>query len=81
MRSGKGVMTYECCGERYEGEWENDKREGNGVLYFGTCGLESFRGTWSNDKKVTGVYRDFQGNVVCSFQNDQVSSELTVILN
>ena len=39
-----GVMTYECCGERYEGEWENDKREGNGVLYFGTCGLESFIG-------------------------------------
>ena len=27
MRSGKKVMTQDCCGERYEGEWDNDKRE------------------------------------------------------
>jgi hypothetical protein len=79
MRSGKGVMKYECCGERYEGEWENDKRESYGVLYFGTCGLESFRGTWSNDEKVTGTYHNCQGNVVCSFKDGKVSYEEMVI--
>ena len=69
MRSGKGVMMYAACGERYEGEWSDDKRNGKGSLFFGTCG-ETFRGTWSNDKKETGAYYDCQGNVVCSFKDE-----------
>jgi hypothetical protein len=56
--------------ERYEGQWLKDKRWGEGVLYFGTCG-ESFRGKWIDDKKESGAYYDCGGNFVAPYKGDE----------
>jgi hypothetical protein len=58
--------------ERYEGHWLKDKRWGEGVLYFGTCG-ESFRGKWIDGKKESGAYYDGNGNFVAKYREEDES--------
>ena len=33
IREGKGIMYYNN-GDRYEGDWKNDKKEGKGKYYY-----------------------------------------------
>ncbi|KAG2374572.1 hypothetical protein C9374_010591 [Naegleria lovaniensis] len=55
-RHGNGSFTY-SNGDVYEGHWENDKKHGKGVYYFGSLKSGSyFRGEWKNGvKHCTGV--------------------------
>ena len=51
MRNGYGIFIY-LDKSRYEGEWENDMRQGKGKLYFSTDnkqGYKIFYGDWKND--------------------------------
>jgi hypothetical protein len=43
-REGKGIQLYEN-GDVYEGDWKNDKREGNGKL---TMKESYYDGEWKN---------------------------------
>ncbi len=48
-KEGKGVYTY-ADGDKYDGEWKNDKREGKGVH------------TYANGRSFLQNYKD--GNVI-----------------
>ncbi|EPG66450.1 MORN repeat protein [Leptospira wolffii] len=47
---GKGVLEY-SDGSKYEGEFQNSKRHGFGILYNNTGKIE-FKGKWSDDQEV-----------------------------
>lgn len=47
-KSGSGVLNY-TNGNRYEGEYENDKRHGHGTLYYANG--DKYVGQWKNDQK------------------------------
>jgi len=47
-RQGKGKMVY-SSGDIYEGEWNNDVKEGYGVVKW--LAGDKYEGTWSNEKK------------------------------
>ena len=38
---------YYNNGDRYEGEYKNDKREGKGIMYYNNGKIEN--GDWKND--------------------------------
>ena len=40
---------YYKNGDRYEGEWKNDDREGKGILYYKNG--DRYDGEWKNDKR------------------------------
>ena len=44
---GKGIYYYKS-GNRYEGEWKNDKREGKGIYYFNDG--DRYEGEFKNHK-------------------------------
>ena len=50
IREGKGIL-YWNDGDRYEGEWRNDKKEGKGIYYFANNG-DRRMGDYLNDKKI-----------------------------
>ena len=51
MKSGKGKMFYDNEDKGiYEGDWENDKKDGIGILYNLKSGL-FYMGRWKNDLK------------------------------
>ena len=57
----EGLITYEN-GDRYTGEWKDNKREGNGMITYAN-GDEYF-GEWILDNKEgRGVMRYMNGNV------------------
>ena len=45
-RLGQGIMYYKN-GDKYEGEWRNDRREGPGTLRYANGDL--YIGTWFED--------------------------------
>ena len=45
---GKGIF-YCSNGEKYEGDWKNNKRDGKGE-YFLKDGIKIYEGDWKNDK-------------------------------
>ena len=53
MKKGKGIFysnSGESKGDRYEGDWKNDKREGKGIHYWNNRG-DRYEGDWKNDAK------------------------------
>jgi hypothetical protein len=48
VREGKGVCYYNN-GDKYEGEWKNDKKEGTGTCRY--CNADWYIGLWLNDKR------------------------------
>lgn len=48
-RNGKGIL-YNGNGRRYEGEWENDKKNGNGLMVFENGSFEY--GVFKGDRMV-----------------------------
>jgi len=54
--NGRGVHRCANNGDVYEGEYQQDKRHGRGVLRFGNGKV--YEGEWSNGKRHgRGVYR------------------------
>ena len=49
-REGTGIY-YWNTGEKYEGQWKNDKRNGQGTLY-DKDGNVKLEGEWNNDELV-----------------------------
>ena len=45
-KDGKGIMYYKN-GNKYEGEWKNDKKEGKGLFYWNNG--DRYEGEWKND--------------------------------
>ena len=48
MRNGKWIYYYDN-GDRYEGDWRNDKAEGKRIYYFNNG--DRYEGDYRNDKK------------------------------
>jgi hypothetical protein len=48
LGSGHGIMTY-SSGERYDGNWDNNERNGYGML-FSANGNLLFSENWKNDE-------------------------------
>lgn len=55
MREGKGSMYYKLTGgDFYHGSWQNDKRHGHGIIFFGkNTDIDIFSGSISNDRSGT----------------------------
>ncbi len=51
QRHGFGTSYYFDGNKHYEGEWENDKRNGQGATYMGSFGTKIYEGEWVNGKK------------------------------
>lgn len=49
MKVGKGEYVY-CNNNKYEGEWENDKKHGQGVYLYQNKG-EKYEGEFRNGMK------------------------------
>jgi hypothetical protein len=52
LKHGYGCLTS-CCGKRYEGDWECDKRSGKGIYSRKNKSgkfCKIYEGTWQNDK-------------------------------
>ena len=47
-RHGRGTLTT-ASGDKYVGEWKNDKKDGHGVASL-ACG-DKYVGEWEDDKK------------------------------
>ena len=59
LRHGPGVYHY-ANGDRFEGTWENGKREGKGRYLYKFGGY--FDGTWNNDSALgEGWFTDHTG--------------------
>jgi len=46
--NGKGVYYY-ANGNRYDGDWKDDKKNGKGIYYFADGTIE-FDGNWIDNK-------------------------------
>ena len=44
-----GTLQLSANGVRYEGEWNNNRKCGQGVIYYGSKNW--YRGGWSHDQK------------------------------
>ncbi len=42
------ALTLIRCGDKYEGQWHENKRRGNGTMYWYSKS-EVYKGEWSND--------------------------------
>jgi len=61
--NGRGVYRCANNGDVYEGEYQQDKRHGRGVLRFGNGKV--YEGEWSNGKRHgRGVYRKADGRMI-----------------
>jgi hypothetical protein len=65
-REGPNGNFYFMNGDRYEGEWQNDKRNGKGKLFFANGG--NFEGIFKDDEIYDGILKDKNENV---FENDR----------
>ena len=60
IKEGYGIY-YFSNGDKYEGEWKNDKREGYGIYYYSD--KDKYEGEWKNDlKDGYGIYYYLNGN-------------------
>jgi hypothetical protein len=60
VREGKGVCYYNN-GDKYEGDWRNDKKEGTGKCLY--CNADWYIGFWLNDKREgLGTYHYANGD-------------------
>lgn len=58
------VELYECIFEldRFEGEWRDGKKNGQGVMYFNNG--DSYEGEWKDGhKNGRGIYRFSNGDI------------------
>ena len=54
LREGKGIIYFNN-GDRYEGDWKNDKKEGKGIFYFNNG--DRYEGDFKNDTfEGKGIY-------------------------
>lgn len=49
QKNGKGKLSYTSTKEEYNGDWSNDKRHGNGTMWYKD--LSHYSGAWQNDKR------------------------------
>jgi len=54
-KEGKGIY-YHNNGNRYEGDWRNDKKEGKGIIYYNNG--DRMMGDYSNDNQI-GKHCDY----------------------
>ena len=75
--TGYGVYKWKS-GEKYEGYWDNDKRNGEGTNYW--ISGEKYSGEWKDDVrhgsgtnsyKSSSIYDYYKGNYVMGKMNDQ----------
>lgn len=57
-KHGRGVMTYSNK-DSYEGNWNEDRRDGDGVYYFANCTVRSISGRWRNDRPIARLFLKF----------------------
>ena len=55
--NGKGTMTWKN-GRRYEGQWKNGKKDGQGIEY-GANGAVNFSGEWKDDALMSSHDDDY----------------------
>ncbi len=73
--NGYGIYTWDS-GERYEGYWQNGKRNGQGTNYFSN-GAE-YSGNWKDDKKNGyGTYKYQSESKYESYTGDYVMDKMT----
>jgi hypothetical protein len=53
QRSGWGVFSTPD-GTKYEGDWENNKKDGKGTLFFASG--DAYQGIWKDGLPVSGTY-------------------------
>jgi len=56
--NGKGTMCWKN-GRRYEGQWKNGKKDGQGIEY-GANGAVNYIGEWTDDVQVSSHNEDDQ---------------------
>ena len=80
FRNGYGIYTY-ANGDRYEGEWSDHVRHGQGVyIYHGT--EAKYKGMWVNGRKQGGgelIYADHK--YVGTFKDDKPTGEGKYVFN
>jgi hypothetical protein len=57
---------YSCINKRFEGYFENDKYEGEGILYYdnGKCNIKKYKGNFIKGK--------FEGKGILYYENDRI---------
>jgi len=50
----RGPIVYYASGNRYEGTWMDDKKNGQGVYYFASG--NRYEGTWMDDNRMVKVF-------------------------
>ena len=79
LKEGKGIY-YWNDGDRYEGDWKNDKEEGKGIYYFKSG--NRYEGDWKNGKmEGKGIYYYKNGNREMGDWKDGKEIGKHVILN
>ena len=81
-KHGKGVKIWAESGDRFEGQFADDKREGPGAYFWGTGSIwagERYMGAYANDlRHGQGVYEWPTGDRYSGpWENDQPTGSLT----
>ena len=65
-------MTYNN-GDKYEGEWINDKKEGKGIYYYNIG--EQYGGEWKNDEIRSNNY------IICEYdiKKDKLNQSIQIL--
>ena len=73
MRNGKGIFVNEY-GEKYEGNWENDLKNKNGIYFYKN--RDVFNGEFKDDKIIHGKKTFHDGTIYeGNFQDDLFNGE------
>lgn len=69
--NGKGICTYYCSGDRYDGQWKDDKKHGTGKCIW-TDG-SNYDGQWENNRRNgKGEYTYADGDIyIGGFKDDR----------
>ena len=63
MRNGEGNQTYQN-GDRYQGEFKNNLRHGEGIIEYRSMNNSHYNGEWSKDiQNGFGKYKMDNGDV------------------